>query len=137
MPGAVKDTQLTHKIFRIIEADLRKRLKEAIRIERLIISAEGPVMVRLLDMSAVALKRVAIVVEDETYLGRFVDLDVYDLNGKSISRTVLGLEPRRCYLCEASAHDCVRSQRHAIDALLDFMETEVMKAESAMAKTSG
>lgn len=121
-PGKEKNTALSRGIFEAVESALQKAFGDRILTEKMLCSAEGPVMIRVMAESAAVLKAQAMAVEKDHPLGRFVDLDVYDLGGESLSRTAAGQEPRRCYLCGDPAHSCVRSQKHPTDALLAFME---------------
>lgn len=121
-PGKIKDTPVSRGIFESVEIELKKRLKGTVLAEKMMISAEGPVMIRVVDMPPDALKAVAISIENEHHLGRFVDLDVYDLRGVSLSRSELGYDPRSCYVCSEPAHVCARSQRHSLEELLAVME---------------
>ncbi|PWM22058.1 MAG: citrate lyase holo-[acyl-carrier protein] synthase [Oscillospiraceae bacterium] len=56
-------------------------------------------------------------VEDGSRMGRLFDIDLIDSQGKGISRSRLGLPPRRCLLCGEPAHQCARSQAHPAEQL--------------------
>ncbi len=122
-PGEKKDTPVAHGIFEALESELIKQLSGHIVVERMLVSAEGPVMLRIVNLPPAILKELAIAIEQEHPLGRFVDLDVYNPAGESLSRTALGFEARSCFVCSAPAHACARSQRHPLDELLAVMET--------------
>lgn len=122
MPGKEKNTPVSRGIFESVEKELNKRFADAVLAEKMLVTAEGPVMIRVLDMNPESLKNAAIALEDEHPLGRFVDLDVYTVFGESMSRTALGHESRKCYLCSAPAHECARSQKHSLEELLGVME---------------
>lgn len=125
MPGQQKDTPLSQTIFNSVEAALKARFTGRIIAEKMLRSAEGPVMIRLLDGSPEVLKAEAMAVENEHPLGRFVDLDVYDLHGTSLSRNTAGHGPRLCYVCSRPAHVCARSQSHSLEELLEVMAQAV------------
>jgi len=55
--------------------------------------------------------------EDRCPLGRLWDMDVFTDPDHSVSRRDLGLESRRCYLCDSPAHECSRSRRHSLDRI--------------------
>ncbi len=128
MPGRIKKTPISKGIFEAVEAELQKRLKDYVLVEKQLVSAEGYVMIRVVDMPLEALKTLAVSIENEHSLGRFVDLDVYGAAGKSLSREDLGHESRRCYICSAPAHECARAQRHRLDELLEVMERAILEA---------
>lgn len=121
-PGKQKNTPVSQGIFDAVEVELNRRFSGKVLAERKLSSAEGPVMIRVMDMTPEVLKTEAIAIEDEHPLGRFVDLDVYDSNGISLSRSALGYGSRSCYLCHEPAHVCARAQRHRLEELLAVLE---------------
>ncbi|MFP4286372.1 MAG: triphosphoribosyl-dephospho-CoA synthase [Candidatus Izemoplasmataceae bacterium] len=70
-------------------------------------SFSGDYYVYFTDIPPLILKKMTSYLEEHHPLGRLVDLDVYQ-SSKALSRT----KPRTCYLCEADAHYCARSQNH-------------------------
>lgn len=61
-----------------------------------------------------------VMIEETHPFGRLFDLDVLWMEGndlKSISRTELGLNTRRCFICNRDAKDCGRSRRHTIEEM--------------------
>lgn len=73
----------------------------------------GPEGFRVVDADPVALKRRLVALEESHPLGRLWDLDVTDADGLPVSRSQLGLAPRRCLVCDEPAHACSRSRRHS------------------------
>ncbi|MDY0289645.1 MAG: citrate lyase holo-[acyl-carrier protein] synthase [Sphaerochaeta sp.] len=73
-----------------------------------------------------ALKRRLAFFEQVYPIGRWLDLDLKDRDGKAITRTDIGLEPRRCLLCRRPAKECARSERHSLEDLLAITEKELM-----------
>lgn len=59
------------------------------------------------------LKAIATRVEDETGFGRLFDIDVFDAEGKKLSRR----QPRKCLICDEDAVVCARSRAHTVDEL--------------------
>lgn len=121
-PGENKDTPVSRGIFNAVEAALQEHFGGRIIAEKMLLSAEGPVMIRVMDETPEALKAEATTLENTHPLGRFVDLDVYGLDGVSLSRSALGVGPRSCYVCSEPAHGCARSRRHPVSELLAAME---------------
>ncbi len=66
------------------------------------------------------IKKRMVFIEKHHPLGRFIDIDVYTKT-KAVSRTDLGLSPRKCILCDKPAHVCARSKNHSQKALLEHM----------------
>lgn len=60
-----------------------------------------------------ALKKTMIEIEDRGALGRLLDLDVLDAQGKKLSREV----PRKCLICDRPALICARSRAHGLPEL--------------------
>jgi len=67
------------------------------------------------------IKDKAIRLEESHPLGRLFDIDVLDSENISISRSALGLLPRKCLLCHEDAKICGRSRKHAIEELEQYV----------------
>lgn len=67
-------------------------------------------------VSAAALKKWTIDIEEGVPWGRLLDIDCY-WNGRKISRDLLGIPTRRCLLCHCSHEDCIMEQKHALPEL--------------------
>ena len=72
----------------------------------------------LVSMEAADAKRETCALEQSHPLGRLMDIDVIGPNG-AISREEIGLEPRRCLLCENEVRYCMRARNHTVRELLD------------------
>ncbi|WP_225428728.1 citrate lyase holo-[acyl-carrier protein] synthase [Levilactobacillus suantsaiihabitans] len=72
-------------------------------------------------ISARTVKRVAASFEDSSPLGRIFDVDVLDGTGHSWSRTELGADVRRCFICNRPAKECARSRRHTVVELQNYI----------------
>jgi holo-ACP synthase CitX len=73
------------------------------------------------EMDAKELKKLTCKIEEEHPLGRFMDIDVIDMNKTILSRG----RQRKCYICKANAKDCARSQKHSIEELLRYISKRV------------
>lgn len=73
--------------------------------------------------TALEAKRIACRIEDTHPLGRLMDIDVIILSEDGLpcplSRQAIGLEPRRCLLCDNEARFCMRARTHTVEALLE------------------
>lgn len=59
-------------------------------------------------------KRLCCLIEDRYPLGRLWDFDVIQPDGTPLSRTEIGLEPRRCIICNNEPSiNCIRARRHS------------------------
>ncbi len=120
-PGLEKDNAITRKIMEIIGVLVTNFFNGRIKYSMMSYTAEGPIMLYVIDEKAEKVKNFGINIEDRHTLGRCIDLDVYDTDGKSISRTSLGQNPRKCFICDKSAHECVRNRTHSYEEIAKFV----------------
>ncbi len=73
----------------------------------------------VIDADAVQVKRLMLEIEKHDTAGRLYDIDVYEKNAAPVSRNQLGLESRKCLICNAAAHECARSRRHSYEEIMD------------------
>ena len=92
--------------------------------ERLLFEADihektGPEAVFVFCGDAAQIKRRLCLLEDSCAIGRLLDIDVIKLDGEKISRTEIGLPPRKCLLCGQDAPVCARSRTHTVSELFE------------------
>lgn len=80
-------------------------------------SITGAEAIWVIQADATYLKTLTCKIESTHPLGRFMDIDVIDRQGVSLSRKALGYERRKCFVCEEDAFSCARSQKHTIQEL--------------------
>lgn len=143
VPGADKNPPWAEGVLvqglQLLQTAIDRRFGGAIREILRRRRASGGEAIVLVDAPPYELKKMAIAIEDDEPIGRVLDIDVHaaetgkssadSLRGASthggetarrsgaISRSDLGLPGRRCLLCNAPAHECVRSQRHTLEEL--------------------
>ena len=78
----------------------------------------GPEWMAAVVASAPDLKLKLCELEDQEPLGRLWDLDVIVADGP-LSRSVFGIPPRKCLICDEEAHTCARSRAHSMAELED------------------
>lgn len=132
MPGPEKGGPLALALFETMEAVLEETFGPETLASHKLLTAEGPTALRLVSGDADGLKGRAVALENTHPLGRFADLDVHIRGEGSLSRTKLGHEPRRCYLCGEPAHGCAREQRHPYEALVHHMEKALKSYETGL-----
>ena len=71
----------------------------------------------LVGMDALEVKRQCCHLEETHPLGRLMDMDVLGPSGP-VSRTEIGLAPRKCLLCDREARWCMRARTHTLAELL-------------------
>lgn len=121
-PGLKKTNNLTVNIIEAMSPLICNILRAKVCGKLLLQGAEGPILYVAIKEDVLALKTIAINFEEKQPLGRCLDLDVYDLEGKSIGRQELGYPRRKCYLCEDYAHYCVRARRHSEHEVVGYIE---------------
>lgn len=125
-PGINKCNETTKGIVNEIKEELLRNLKlNSIKIIFFDYKCtpEGPLFFAIVDMNFVEIKKMCINIEEKHSLGRFVDIDVYNENGEGISRSDLKIESRKCFICSNNAHICVRSRKHGIEEIINYIET--------------
>ncbi|WP_315118702.1 citrate lyase holo-[acyl-carrier protein] synthase [uncultured Clostridium sp.] len=120
-PGAEKDNSLTRNIVEVIKKEIIDRFIDQIVYENHEITGEGPVVTMIIEDIAEEIKIKTIDVEENHILGRCVDIDVYDNLGNGVSRKQLGYNGRKCFLCGDNAQNCVRSRKHKIEDVINFI----------------
>ena len=83
--------------------------------------ADGPAIMLTTTTDAEETKNVCVQAEEKIPGGRMLDIDVMDAKGNPISRSDLGLAPRRCFLCDNPAAVCIAGKRHAPDDISTFV----------------
>lgn len=73
-------------------------------------------------MDHLAVKKITVRMEETHPLGRLLDIDVYNGEGRGISREELGAPVRKCLICEKDAKLCGRSRSHGVEELCGRME---------------
>ncbi len=84
-------------------------------------SNDGPYYLIGSNFNAHTIKKALTQIEDTHSLGRFIDLDVY--NG---DRTLTRKTPRKCYICDDIAFNCIRTKKHTIEEVITFIEENVL-----------
>jgi len=125
IPGAVKNGEMFKEIFEEGKKELLEQLtshKLEPRFEKTIYKITGAESFAAISADALKIKSVTTEVEETHPLGRIFDMDVINSSGRQIKRSAVGLEKRRCLLCENDAFICARSGKHSIEQLLSKIE---------------
>lgn len=91
------------------------------------VSSEGLIYFVIVNENIYEIKRKLIDIEDNYIIGRLLDLDVKGIN-KDVSRSDLGYDKRKCYICNDFAHNCVRSQKHTYLETITYFEKQAFIA---------
>ena len=79
-------------------------------------SSDGDYHIMVVKGAAKGIKRLSVYLENTHRLGRLFDIDVYAA-GEPLSRKDLGLQRRRCLICEGDVDVCRRLERHPMNTL--------------------
>lgn len=127
IPGAKKQSEDAKYIYEVALTQIAYlNIKELEKI--LTCKVTGYEAIFCLDMDANDLKSLTCNIEETHPLGRFMDIDVIDTNKQILSRKI----PRKCYICEANAKECARSQKHSIDTLIAHISKTVHDYKSSL-----
>lgn len=122
IPGNIKDSEVYRNIhkegMKVILDNLKHKSIPIIYKEEIQKStgSEGYIVV---DLEPLELKRMAIDIEENHFLGRIFDIDVFDFEYNQISRADLGADPRGCLLCNKEARICIRERNHTYEELIN------------------
>lgn len=116
-PGNQKLNAFTFYVAHTIIDLLQKQVNLTFEVEY---SNEGVVGIAQSFEDSIKLKHELIAIESTHPLGRFVDIDVIGGDG-AIKRIDLGYRERLCFLCGEKAHVCVRSQKHDMSRVKQFV----------------
>lgn len=79
-------------------------------------------------------KRACCLIEDTHPYGRLMDLDVVEAEGESVvpmSRSRIGLQPRRCLVCDRPARECMRAHSHDFGEIVQIIDKILSEGEKS------
>lgn len=118
IPGPLKDKPQYRKVMEWgMEALLAAFGQNAVYNETRLLKtgAEGYICLAGLEPSEA--KYITVLIESMAPKARLLDIDVMGEDG-TVSRSQLGLAPRKCLICDEDAKVCARSQKHSMEELL-------------------
>lgn len=126
IPGIEKDNmryRLVHS--QAFDYILEKLKGESIKIlfENRLERPTGPEGYILVKEDAKAIKRLMIQIEEEHFLGRLFDIDVFSQDNTQVSRKDLNLDMRKCLLCDRDARVCIRENTHTGEELVQQVQS--------------
>jgi holo-ACP synthase CitX len=126
-PTVNKNNHVTRNIIKEIKRVIEKNIE--ILYVKYNESLEGPTLTYVAEGDIKDIKIKTINIEESHPLGRLLDIDVYDRSLNQISRKDLGINPRKCYLCDETAAVCVRSKRHKTEDIINYIEERYKQYE--------
>lgn len=125
IPGNIKRNSLTSVIATAGIEELKKEFEGSIISLEICNLETGYEAYLLTSKSREQAKEIACKIEDNHPLGRLLDIDVLDEKGEPISRKEMGEEPRKCFICNMPARECMRNNTHTTEELYRFISEKV------------
>lgn len=121
--GPVKNNLFIGKIFKIglnhiLNCINNEKLK--ITSSKAIDLKTGPEYFAAISASPKDIKSKMIYIEENTKLGRLLDIDVLYMENddvQHINREMIGYENRKCFVCQADARQCAGSRAHSLSSI--------------------
>lgn len=120
IPGPVKDSEKYRKALADGLSELKGQLANVV-YEEVRWLKTGSEAFLVVSEPALDVKKKAVTVEEQSPIGRLLDIDVIGKEGP-VSRTEVGGKPRKCLICDEDAKVCARSQKHSIEELLEKID---------------
>lgn len=125
IPGTIKDSPLYRKVHNEGIKSIDSTLKEAgidVKYEEMRYLETGPEGFISVDFDSLEIKRITVDIEESHPFGRLFDIDVFDNKHIQVSRLSIGMEPRKCLICNEYAIKCIRDKTHSYEELLEKIE---------------
>ena len=122
IPGPIKDKPEYRKVMEWgMEALLAAFGANAIYSETRFLKTGAEGYVCLEGLEKTEAKYLAVIIESMSPKARLLDIDIMDKDG-AVSRSELGLDARKCLICDEDAKSCARSQKHSMEELIARVE---------------
>ena len=126
IPGINKNKELYNKFLSLINEKLINEFSDNLFESKKMFSFAGNYYYYLLSVEAGILKNKMIIIEETDNVGRILDIDVFNKEGKLIKRSHLNYERRRCLLCNDDALVCRRLNRHSQNEVLEKIDNLII-----------
>ena len=122
IPGPIKDRPEYRKVMEWgMEALLAAFGANVVYSETRFLKTGAEGYVCLEGLEKVEVKYLSVIIESMSPKARLLDIDVIDKDG-AVSRSELGLDARKCLICDEDAKACARSQKHSMEELVARVE---------------
>ncbi len=122
MPGSVKRSGQSLTVAKAAVETLKHELNDRLSYLEERDLQTGYEAFLLVSMSPLEAKRATCAIEETHPLGRLFDIDVMSPEGP-VPREAVGLQPRRCMICENEARWCMRNRTHTQEELLTHIKS--------------
>lgn len=117
IPGNNKNSRFAHIL---VDYFMRKIPQDIYTKKWYYDSYDGPYYLLGSNLNSKEIKSLAMDLEDNNPIGRFIDIDVF--NGKN---TLSRGKMRKCFLCDKPAFVCIKEGNHSVIELNEFVEKNV------------
>ncbi len=135
--GPYKNSPLIRRGFQMGCKELEMSLyREKIKIlhKEEYAAATGNEVFYALDAKVIKIKEVTSEIEDSSPMARLFDMDVLDITGEKLDRSLLSLPTRKCLICGKAAKECSRSRTHTVEDLQkrtkELLEWQIKEEDS-------
>ena len=133
-PGENKRELIADNIAQIISSEIEIIFNKKIIHKDIIENLEGKIYLFIIDDNLKNIKLESISLEENHILGRCVDIDVYDIDGNGLSRSLFNLGKRKCMLCNELAFICGRTMKHSHSEIKEFITNQYIKYQEFLKK---
>lgn len=107
----------------------RQQLESVLPLKLMLLNDDtlGPWALFIADCEPAEVKRICCELEHSAPSARLLDCDVYGIDGTAYDRAYMNLPQRPCLVCDQTARDCMRRQRHSWDQMKERLE-ELLKS---------
>lgn len=116
-PGSDKNTRESQNAFSALVKSLEAEFQSGVTLKKHLTGFDGSSILMVLDMEPGEAKGRAVKIEENHYLGRIFDIDIY-IDGQSIGREDINKMPRRCLICGDNARVCMKLSRHSFEDII-------------------
>lgn len=120
IPGPVKDSEKYREALAVGLSELKGQLASIV-YEEVRWMKTGSEAFLVVNEPALDVKKKAVAVEEQSPIGRLLDIDVIGKEGP-VSREEVGGKPRKCLICDEDAKVCARMQKHSLEELLQKVD---------------
>lgn len=129
-PGENKWESIPIQITDIVAKEMMSLYTNKIIHQEILENLEGKIYLFFIQDSALEIKKSTIFFEENHILGRCVDLDVYDIDGRGLSRSDFNLPKRKCLICDDLAFVCGRSMKHSHQEIKDKIASKYISYQN-------
>lgn len=126
-PGQDKNTPEAQRAFEVLQQLILSSFTAHSMDCETLSGHDGKSILMPVNLSPKEAKKKALELEKSHPLGRIFDIDVYIEGGKSIGRSDMGLESRKCLLCGKEARLCIREQKHTVHETMEQVNGLIRK----------